>query len=100
MIYLHGKNIIHRDLKPANILLADNGVAKVCDFGTSKLISNHTDRSTMTYNIGTLFYSSPESFSQGEHHQYSINESIEDDSISSSDLAKRTDVYSYAIIMW
>ncbi|KAG2388069.1 hypothetical protein C9374_000919 [Naegleria lovaniensis] len=100
MIYLHGKNIIHRDLKPANILLADNGTSKVCDFGTSKLISN-TDRSTMTYSIGTLFYSSPESFSQGEHQQHAINEySFEDDSISSSDLAKRTDVYSYAIMMW
>ena len=34
--YLHNKRILHRDIKPENILLTDNGIAKVADFGLSK----------------------------------------------------------------
>jgi len=33
---LHSHNIIHRDLKPANILLFDDLVVKICDFGISR----------------------------------------------------------------
>ncbi len=35
LLYLHGENILHGDMKPENILLDDNNVPKIADFGLS-----------------------------------------------------------------
>ncbi|KAL0486427.1 serine/threonine-protein kinase [Acrasis kona] len=79
MSFMHTRDhpLCHRDLKPSNVLLDKNlSVAKICDFGTSKSIST----ATMTGNIGTFMYMSPEIL-----HNLPYNESC--------------DVYSFGIVM-
>lgn len=34
--YLHESNILHRDMKAANLLIGDNGVLKIADFGLAR----------------------------------------------------------------
>lgn len=55
----HKKNIIHRDIKSSNIMIAEDGQAKIMDFGLAKI----ADKSLVTVEgttLGTLAYMSPE----------------------------------------
>jgi len=54
----HTHGIVHRDLKPENVIVADNGLAKLTDFGLARsLATRMSQESTLT---GTVFYISPE----------------------------------------
>ena len=53
--YLHENSIVHLDLKPANILLDDNMVPKICDFGLSRWFNEQKDRVINTSKVqGTM----------------------------------------------
>ena len=55
----HKNNIIHRDIKPHNIIITEDGIAKVTDFGIAKAVSNSTITAFGT-TIGSVHYFSPE----------------------------------------
>ncbi|PHI36071.1 serine/threonine protein kinase [Pseudoalteromonas sp. GCY] len=54
----HGQNILHLDLKPGNILVNEQSIAKIADFGISQLEDNQASRPHTSY--GSLTAMSPE----------------------------------------
>lgn len=57
----HKSNLIHRDVKPHNILINQDGVAKITDFGIAKAVSSGTIVGKETETImGSVHYFSPE----------------------------------------
>jgi DNA-binding NarL/FixJ family response regulator len=57
LLYAHRQGVIHKDMKPENLLLTNDGVLKIIDFGISCLTSAQT---TTEFVIGTPAYMSPE----------------------------------------
>ncbi|XP_037492900.1 serine/threonine-protein kinase STY17 isoform X3 [Jatropha curcas] len=78
MNYLHQNNIIHRDLKTANLLMDENEVVKVADFGVARV---QTQSGVMTAETGTYRWMAPEVI---EHKPYD----------------HKADVFSFAIVLW
>lgn len=57
----HQQQIVHRDLKPSNILIDQEGLPRVTDFGLAKILNEQSDDLTMTGQvIGTPSYMAPE----------------------------------------
>ncbi|XP_058777733.1 serine/threonine-protein kinase STY17 [Vicia villosa] len=78
MNYLHQNNIIHRDLKTANLLMDENELVKVADFGVARV---QTQSGVMTAETGTYRWMAPEVI---EHKPYD----------------QKADVFSFGISLW
>ncbi|XP_007906181.1 megakaryocyte-associated tyrosine-protein kinase isoform X2 [Callorhinchus milii] len=76
MEYLESKKLVHRDLAARNILISDQNVAKVSDFGLAKGASNKQDQAKLP-----IKWTAPEALKQ---HKFST----------------KSDVWSYGIFLW
>ena len=57
--HAHKQGVIHRDLRPANVLVSENGMLKVADFGTSRFLEIAAHGTTV---IGSPAFMAPEQF--------------------------------------
>lgn len=65
--YLHYHNIVHRDIKSTNILVSEDGICKLADFGSAKNILGQENTLSVT---GTIHWMAPEVLNGTGHGRY------------------------------
>eukprot|EP00658_Telonema_sp_P-2_P035506 TRINITY_DN257_c0_g1_i10.p1 TRINITY_DN257_c0_g1~~TRINITY_DN257_c0_g1_i10.p1 ORF type:complete len:236 (-),score=19.54 TRINITY_DN257_c0_g1_i10:363-1070(-) len=58
--YCHKRNIMHRDIKGANLLITEDGILKLGDFGLSRTFAANDPAYKYTNRVVTLWYRAPE----------------------------------------
>jgi hypothetical protein len=61
--YAHAQGIVHRDIKPGNVIIAEDGCAKIADFGIAKIAL--TEFTVPGQVLGTPSFMAPEQFLGG-----------------------------------
>ncbi|KAH0571605.1 Kinase, STE STE20 [Spironucleus salmonicida] len=65
--FLHDQKILHRDVKANNLLVSDDGIIKLADFGVSHQLTQTCEKRKSV--IGTPYWMAPEIY-QGEAYSY------------------------------
>jgi serine/threonine-protein kinase len=60
LAHAHARRVLHRDLKPDNVMMAQNGVVKLADFGLAKFLYDDRPLTAEGIAVGTPHYISPE----------------------------------------
>ncbi len=79
MDYAHQQGVVHRDIKPANIMLTNDEVVKIMDFGIAKMATSSKTQTNLV--MGTPAYMSPEQ-------------------IAGKKVDGRSDIFSLAVVMF
>ncbi|XP_039076230.1 proto-oncogene serine/threonine-protein kinase mos [Hyaena hyaena] len=82
LLFLHSQSIVHLDLKPANILISEQDVCKIGDFGCSEKLEGRLCSQARPYPLGGTYTHRAPELLKGET------------------VTPKADIYSFAITLW
>jgi tRNA A-37 threonylcarbamoyl transferase component Bud32 len=82
LTYAHQRGVLHRDIKPSNIILGQDGMPYLTDFGLARIAESGESTMSQDVMLGTPQYISPEQ-ARGEKN-----------------LDARTDIYSLGVVLY